>query len=159
MCPGPQKYSCLPSQLRQCQISIIKPCVLVCAHMNSWMALLQKKSEQEKRELNITKSYYLCFQRVQFQTNPDDDEAEGDIGEHLPTPLALSAYTNHFAFIKFPGADVRLCPECTESHMCRLCPQPQLCVRVLSGLVKSALMRRHTIQHKSQYRDRNAMCI
>lgn len=27
-----------PSQLRQCQISIIKSSVLVCAHTNSWAA-------------------------------------------------------------------------------------------------------------------------
>lgn len=31
-----------PSQLRQCQISIIKSSVLVCAHTNSWVAWEEK---------------------------------------------------------------------------------------------------------------------
>lgn len=49
-----------PSQLRQCQISIIKSSVLVCAHTNSCVAREEKVGGEQKRgELCLTKSSSL----------------------------------------------------------------------------------------------------
>lgn len=58
-----------PSQLRQCQISIIKSSVLVCAHTNSWVAWEEKVvvvGVKREGESCASPNLLPCLERVEF---------------------------------------------------------------------------------------------
>lgn len=131
--PGPHMYSCLPSQLQQCQISTIKPSVLDCAHRNSWLARAKKRNNKrmvKRSDLKIVE--FLEHRRsgrlALFQRGASSHG-------HLKTS-SKRCFRQITAFIGFPEADVSVCPEHTESHIRSLCPPPRLCVFRPGGLVK-----------------------